>query len=353
MQARTTAYAATAALLILGALFAFGLLGRPTDFPLRELLKERGKIAVLGENEMLEMHAEGTELVPIAELPRIERLINRNDAPALARAMTEAGIDGLLVLGGEAAGSKGETTLFRRLERYESIDRLKAEFLATDASLFLLDAAFHLPESSRQALAVVARALLGGARPPRIDSFPEPLRRSREVELMVLVSKRGSPRLWRSARGSSVAQALLTAARAARRRWMKREHALGGRLEEVLASLDVEVSLLRDDGTIASPDRGFIERVVEPEHGIAFELGGKWRYLLPEARRLAAGNSAVDAYRQLLAREGLSESALDRDDIRLYRLLVVPLASSPATSHPPAPAPGPAPVTDAGFDDSF
>ena len=72
---------------------------------------------------------------------------------------------------------------------------------------------------------------------------------------MVLVRDRGRPRLWRSARGSSVARGLLLAAQVARERWQEREAAMGGPIEEALPRMDVEVSLLEEDGTPAVFDR--------------------------------------------------------------------------------------------------
>jgi hypothetical protein len=332
MQSRKAPYAAAAALLILGALLVLQRTGRTPELPFSDRLKERGKIAVLGGEGLRGMSAHGTELVPIADLPRLERLINKGDAEALAGAMAGEGIAGLLVTGGKTGVSGKKSELFRKLMSHEHIPALRADFLAPDAALFLPAPACRLTEISRNALGVVARALLGGARPPRIDSFPEPLRRTGDVEVMVLLSERGSPRLWRSARANSIARALITAATAARRRWMKRERAMGGRLDEELASLDVEVSLLQDDGTIATRDRGFIERAFKPEHGIAYEQGGAWRYLLPEARRRSGDGSVVKAYRKLFLQEGLTGSALERSDVRLYRLVVIPLASSPAGS---------------------
>ncbi len=106
---------------------------------------------------------------------------------------------------------------------------------------------------------------------------------------------------------------------------------MGSRLDDALARLDIDVALLENDGTLASRDRGFIDRAVKTEHGVGYEEGGTWRYLLPEARRRLGEQTAVAAYHHLFRRQGAPESTLERPDVRLYRLVVVPLAfSSPA-----------------------
>ena len=137
-----------------------------------------------------------------------------------------------------------------------------------------------------------------------------------------------APRLWRSARGSSIAGALVSAAKAARERWIERERAMGGRLDDLLPTLDVQVSLLLDDGTLLSRDPGFIDRAFTPVHGVAFESKGAWQYLLPDATRSLGRGSAVRAYQKMFEKEGMRANSFQRPDQRLYRLAVVELARS-------------------------
>jgi hypothetical protein len=176
--------------------------------------------------------------------------------------------------------------------------------------------------------------MLGGAKAPKLQSFPEALRRVQPVEVMVLLRERGKARLWRSARGSSLARALLTATEVARDRWHEREQAMGGPLAPLLPKLDVEVALLIDDGTVASRDAAFVDRVFFPVHGVGYERKGSWRYMLPEATADAGRGRASHAYRKLFVDDGLPEDSLARRELRLYRLRVQTLALSP-----PAPAP--------------
>jgi hypothetical protein len=173
----------------------------------------------------------------------------------------------------------------------------------------------------------VARSIVEGARPPRISSFPEPLRRLRNVEVMVLLRERGQARLWRSARGSSLARALVTAAVVARQRWEEREQAMGGPLEEALPNITVEVVRLSEDGTLGARSESFVERVFTPEHGVAYERRGTWHYQLPGTRPDEPG-AAYAAYVELFTDNGLEPEALSRSDVRPYRLVATPLAAS-------------------------
>jgi hypothetical protein len=208
---------------------------------------------------------------------------------------------------------------------------LRCDYLTQRESLYVLDPLQTLPESLRQALSTVARGILGGQQTPRMTSFPEPLRRVQNVEVMVLIRRDGRALLWRSARGSSIARALLTAAQMARRRCTEREQALGGSIDRLLPKLEVEVSLLHEDGTLGSRDPAFIDRVFSKQHGVAYERRGSWHYLLPEATTRDGDGSATRAYTKLFEDNGLPSSSLERADVRLYRLVVTKLAVSPPT----------------------
>jgi hypothetical protein len=183
-------------------------------------------------------------------------------------------------------------------------------------------------------MAVVARALIGGARPPRVSSFPEPLRRLRPVEVMVLLRDGDRPRLWRSARGNSIASALITAATVARQRWQEREQAMGTPLEQALERLELDVDLLEDDGTIGERSPAFIDRVFFiGVHGVGYERKGAWRYLLPDATREDGKGRPSQAYRKLFSDDGLPPDSFDRHDLRLYRMVVQTIATSSPPQH--------------------
>ena len=176
-------------------------------------------------------------------------------------------------------------------------------------------------------LAEVARAMLSGeARAPRLDSFPDSLRTIGSTEMMVLIREGSRARLWRSARGRSRAQALLTAVSYARSRWTERESAMGGALRTMIDDLHVEVIELIHHGVIVSSDTAFIDRVVVEGFGVGYEQAGRWRYVLPRATASAGGGAA--ALRGLLQDNGLNWHDLDRPDVRAYRIRAVQVGVS-------------------------
>ena len=323
---------------LLGALGVFVVVQDPLDLrghrELARALVERGRVAVVGEASWRGLRVEGATLVDASSVPGLVQALSRQDAAALAESMQRAGIQHLLVAPSAGAAAGAGATLAARLSRYESVGALHGLYLSPQAALYAVDPFEALPREQRDALAVVARRMLAGAKPPKLQSFPETLRRVQPVEVMVLLREHDKPRLWRSARGSSLARALLTAVEVARERWHEREQAMGGPLEPILHGLEVEVALLIDDGTVASSDAAFVDRVFSELHGVGYERKGAWRYLLPDATAEAGHGRASRAYRKLFADDGLPEDSLARRELRLYRLRVQTLSVSP-----PEPAP--------------
>lgn len=299
------------------------------DLPSR--LAGRGRVAVVGEREdLLRLGGKGTDLVMASEIAPLAEALAGRDPHALLDAMDGAEV-GALLADGRGGGDLGEDpTLAVQLAAYGNVEGLAADYLAPAAALYLPSSVQRIEPPLDEALATVARGILEGSRPPRISSFPEPLRRMRNVEVMVMLRDRGRARLWRSARGSSIARALVTASSVARQRWQEREQAMGGPLDRRLPHMDVEVVLLEEDGTLGVRTPSFIERAFTPDHGVAYERRGAWRYLLPEATRSVGGGSPVQAYRVLFGEHGLEEDAFERADLRLYRLVARLLARSPA-----------------------
>jgi hypothetical protein len=150
------------------------------------------------------------------------------------------------------------------------------------------------------------------------------------AEVMVLLRNGSKPRLWRSARGSSFARALLTACDVARQRWTEREQAMGGPLDRILPRLQVEVALLQDDGQIGDVDESFVNRVVLPVHGVAYEHKGAWRYMLPEATHAKDIGTPSRAYVRLFAEDGLPDDSLRSQELRPYRVAVQVIGISAA-----------------------
>jgi hypothetical protein len=295
---------------------------------LDEALRDRGRLALVGGADLARLVAGTTELVPADQVEGVRRALDGTDATALGRAMDDAGIDGLLVDGRHPPGSGEGGSLAHRLRAYGHVSGLAGVHLAPAAALYLRREAVQVAPPVAEALGAVARGILAGKRPPRLGSFPQPLRRLRTVEVMVLLRDASKPRLWRSARGSSIASALLTATVVARERWQEREGAMGGPLARKLSALDVEVHLLAEDGTLGAHGASFLDRVVTRDHGVGYERKGSWRYKLPERTEPPASR----AFEALLRDNGLGPEAMARPDVRLYRLVSQLLAVSKAGS---------------------
>lgn len=293
-------------------------------------LQGRGVVLVLGAQDLLTIPADDATLVA-ADSPSMTRALQSQDEDALITAMNEAGARAILVEW-SAPTDPPELTNQARLQRYDAFAQLGCVYLTPRVALYELRDALQIPPLLSGALAHVARVVVAGGAVPRVQSFPEPLRRIHNVEVMVLLSQGGTPRLWRSARGSSIARALLTAAVVARQRWNERETAMGGPLARVLPTLDVRVDLLDEDGTLSARDQPFIERAFSPAHGVAYEHRGNWHYLLPEATRERGEGSSFRAYTSLLHDGDLPPEGLQRGDLRLYRSLARVVAESPAPS---------------------
>ncbi len=293
-------------------------------------LRDRGTIARVGDGDLGSIRAEGARIAPVSRFPGLAAALEGYDPEAVPRAMRDAGVAAILVGRDRPGVDAPDAPIADRMRAFAHVPFLRAVRLAPAGAIYEVDPNLDLSEAERDALARIARAIVGGERPPPLSAFPPALRATRSVEVMVLLRENGSPRLWRSARGSSIGRSLVTAATVARERWTERAQAMGGPLDEMLPRLDVEVSLLLEDGTLGVRDRAFVEQAFTSAHGVAYEQRSSWRYLLPAATREAGGGSAVRAYEHLFALNGQPPETLASENVRLYRLVVSPLSSSPA-----------------------
>jgi len=307
-----------------GLYWAFGT-SPPVEEALVRELERRGRVVVISPSGAFAgVEAEGTEFVSVEPL---RAALEGTDGPALAEAMQGADIDAILIESSEPA--EEGAPIRARLAGFDHVEGMRGIYLSPTGAIYAPSARAELGEVA-EATAQVARRILDGTPPPPISSFPEPLRRIRNVEVMVLLRDFGTARLWRSARGSSIARALITATVAARQRWRERQQALGGPLDDRLPGLDVEVSILEEDGTLGAVTPAFVERVFGEEHGVAYERPGAWRYLLPDATRRAGEGSAIAAYEKLFADNALAPDSMRRRDLRFYRMVVTELGRSRA-----------------------
>ena len=290
----------------------------------------RGRVVVIGDAAWTELKPSGAELRELRSLPPLAAALDGTDASRVTAAMVEGGIQALLV---DVASAEQLRGLAQRLARFGRVPGLQGAYLNRSSALYVLDPVRTWSPQLRAGLARVARRLVGGSMPPRLTSFPEVVRKLEPVEVMVLLRSGDQPRLWRSARGSSFARALLTAAAVARQRWIERSTALGGKLDALLPGLTVELSLLQDDGEIGTRSDNFVDAVTSLEHGVGYERKGGWHYLLPEPTH-KSGRKPSRAYRQLFRDDGLPADSLADSDLRLYRLAVLPIGTSDPEPQP-------------------
>ncbi len=295
-----------------------------------EKLAGRKRVLVWRADEVLREDIVGTTFVRPAAAARLSDALRRRDEVAAAKAMRSARVQGILVnvRALRQPGAKSPRVI-DRMGRYEYVPPFRGVYLTSRYAFY---AVRDNERGSRfeGMLGRMARQILSGEKPPPLAKLPESLRRLRTVEVLVLLREGSAARLWRSARGSSLARALITATMVARQRWAEREKAMGGPLLDALPRLDVEISLLEEDGTLGARSPGFLERVISSQHGVAYEGGGAWRYLLPVATQEAGKGSGARAYQALFRDNALREDSFDRADLRLYRLVLVPLDRSPA-----------------------
>jgi len=347
-------------MLLLGLLLAGGgaglalyLMGgeQPGTLGLADELRDRRRVLLVGEPDLARLAPRSAVVVSVAEAPAaIREGLAATESEAFVLALKDGAFDAVLVDSRDSA-EEGEQSVGGALGAYGHVPGLRARYLAPAAAVYRIDEVEALEPAHAEAMGHVARRIIAGDRPPRVASFPEPLRRVRNVEVMVLLRERGQARLWRSARGSSLARALVTAAVVARQRWEEREQAMGGPLDEALPNLTVEVVRLSEDGTLGARSEAFVERVFTAEHGVAYERRGTWHYQLPSTRG-ERGGAAYGAFSELFTDNGLEEEALERSDVRPYRLVATPLAvSTPSTSASDDPSRAGGLSLDAGGDD--
>jgi hypothetical protein len=261
---------------------------------------------------------EGLHWDPLDAHPEVKKAVDGVDPDRLREALRNAGLEGLWAAVSPEASAGAELPLGDRFASGGVVRGFRGEALTSQGLLYVIDNTTWPVVLSDRVLARVARGILEGSAPPPRDAFPEELTRPQAVEVLVILSGANGARLWRSARAQSIADALITASLAARKRWEERSETMGGPLGERLDQLDVHVALLIDDGTFEPGALSLIDALVKPLHGVAYEQPARWRYLLPRATQAAA--TPTDAYRRLFRDNDLPEESFARRDLRLYRI---------------------------------
>jgi hypothetical protein len=254
----------------------------------------------------------------VEEYRAVREAAEASNPEHLVDAMRAAGLRGLWVAVTPGSSTGPDQPLVERMAAGGSVRGFRGEALTSSGLLYVLYETTWPPAIADRVLARVARGILEGLEPPSLEDFPKALATEQSVEVLVMLTGSRGPRLWRSARAQSIAEGLITASAAARKRWEERAETMGGSLDARLDQLDVHVAILVDDGTFDRDAVSLIDALVKPLHGVAYEQPSRWRYLLPRATHNA--DSATDAFRRLFRDNGLPEESFGRRDLRLYRM---------------------------------
>lgn len=296
---------------------------RTVEPTLAAAIEHRGRVAFA--YAPLE-EAAGVEPIRVAANSPIDEALTAAAPDALARALGEAGIRTLVV--GRGGTPSSGSSLRARIARREAVPGFRYRLIGPAESVLEPLALPSLTEAERSALARIARQVLAGSEPPRLGQFPRGLRAPYAGEVLLeVVRASGQRALWRSARSSSLAAGVLSATHEAAARWAAREANLGGPMSSLLRTATVRVSVLIDDGTFAERDRAFLDAALTDDHGPAIDRVRSWHYLLPDAES-RRGKPGSQAFAALLADNRLPSDALDRPDVRVYRVRVEPLSIS-------------------------
>jgi len=342
---RGVVVAAVVVALLAGAAVILGGRALPGWELLEPELRDRGDVLFLGGRDLERLASGTTRVRREAQIPGAAAALAGRVGRTFSDALRAAGVARVVVdARGGTAGRTSSPSVADRLRAFDHIDGLAAHTLSPVAGIYEVTAPHEVPPHIGDAMARVARELLLGARPPRIGSFPEVVRRARPAaEVLLVVREEGRAKLWRSARSATIARGLLTAAQAARARWGEREQALGGPIESALARCDVELALLEEDGTLTEGASPFVDRVFTPVHGVGYERRGAWRYHLPEQAHARAGTKGTSAFRALFEEHGVAPAeGFALRNVRLYRLVVTRLGRSGAPARSGLEVPTPA-----------
>lgn len=315
--------AALVALAILGA-WGLSLRAVPGVGNVRAELRDRGRVVYVGRDDLGRLSAPGTTLVRANEIAGLTAAMQGNDSHRVAQLLSRAGVRSLLV---DTTSLPAGDNVQAHLAHMNVVDGFVAQTIAPAVVLYAVQERIHLSEARLgDALATVARRVLSGEAAPQLSSFPDELQRGMTAEVMVKVVEGEQARMWRSSRGSSIAEGLLIATDAVRDRWHEREQAMHESLAHALTHMRVDVHVLEEDGTFDEPAAAVIDRATTEEHGIGYALRDQWEYALPE--RVRADGGGAHALRALMLAHSLPETAFARADMRVYRFSVTLLGRS-------------------------
>ncbi|MBL8685730.1 MAG: hypothetical protein JNK05_41525 [Myxococcales bacterium] len=306
--------------------------GIDTHPGLEAQLRDRGTMAIAGRVPF-GLRKGDVQIVDYHQFGPLAAALDGRDSNALAAAMRESRIDGLVVRTDTPQGPAG--SVLRALSMYRPVPNVTATWMDRDAALYEVREQPVVSEQDAPKLIETVRLMMQGAAAPPERLFPEALRGARPAEVMVVVRDGTAPILWRAVRGGSVARALVDATYAIIDRWGTRQQNPYGPLSSAIRgepepgrsppNLLLTVAIFYDKGTLETREPAWIDRAVD-EHSFAvgYERLGRWEYNLPPPTGASTRRSA-EALAQLVREHDVPPPGFQRTDLTLYRFRALQL----------------------------
>lgn len=280
-------------------------------------LRDRATVAVAGAVPW-GLARSDTPLVSVGREPALAAALSGRDTARVASESRRLHLDGVLVRTDLGLGAPG--TALRALASMEPAVGLGAVYLDETAALYETRDDVSVSADDARRLVTTARLILGGAVAPPDRIFPEALRRTRPVELAIMVREGHGAILWRSTRGGSIARAFLSVCYAIMDRWTSRETETYGRLRDALQTrLSLTIAVFYDKGVLGARSPEFLRRVANPRAwAVGYERLASWEYGLPPSPWAPALDPA-EQLRTLARDHGITAPGYLRPELTVYR----------------------------------
>lgn len=305
-----------------GSVFGFGSNG-----PIELQLRDRGTVATVGSLP-LRLRRVDTNFADYRNFPRLRAAIEGTDSAAVASALRELRLDGLLV---RTERPQGEPrTMLHALTHYQTLTNLSAVWMDNANALYEVRDQPEVSEADAPKLIECVRLIVRGGTAPAERLFPEPLRGARPAEVMVVIRDGASPILWRAVRGGSVARALVDATYAVIDRWNTRQVQSYGPIREAIRRMPITVAIFYDKGTLETREPSWLDSSVDSSvFAVGYERLGHWEYVLPAAPGAPVRRTSA-ALADLVREHDVPPPGFQRPDLALYRFRALQLVETTA-----------------------
>ncbi len=291
-------------------------------------LRDRGTVAVVGSAPWAMPSGDAT-LTSVSRFPALASALEGVEPGAVVAESRRRHLDGMLVRTDSPSGSPRSVAL--SLSQMRPVAGLTAAYLDDVAALYETTEPVTLETDDARRLITVARLIMSGAVAPPERIFPEALRRTRPVEVALMLRDGHAPILWRSTRGGSIARAFLDVCFAVLDRWTSQQQERYGRLREGLQRLSITLAIFYDKGVLGTRSPEFLRRAAEPRvWAVGYERLATWEYALPPTPWAPASDPTA-SLRQLTRERGVPPPGHLRPELTLYRFRALQvLERSPA-----------------------